>query len=164
MLVLSCPCEYEIVQNSRVSDQNGVSLLYIMLKIHHSGQEPSKYVTKIAYHRGRRPSNATRNQYHGGRRPSRDDCPTVIPPTALNKPSIIRRYHGRRTCSHTSPRRSPTFVGLHDTGPRTGIWYVYFGGKLTRVMRLSLCLPTPRQVLTSHQIHDGVTVEKTTVT
>ena len=27
---------------SRVSDQNGVSLLYIMLKIHHSGREPSK--------------------------------------------------------------------------------------------------------------------------
>ena len=26
----------------RVSDQNGVSLLYIMLKIHHSGREPSK--------------------------------------------------------------------------------------------------------------------------
>ena len=25
---------------SRVSDQNGVSLLYIMLEIHHSGQEP----------------------------------------------------------------------------------------------------------------------------
>ena len=27
----------------RVSDQNGVSSLYIMLKIHHSGREPSKY-------------------------------------------------------------------------------------------------------------------------
>ena len=26
---------------SRVSDQNGVSLLYIMIEIHHSGQEPS---------------------------------------------------------------------------------------------------------------------------
>ena len=26
---------------SRVSDQNGVSLLYIMLEIHHSGREPS---------------------------------------------------------------------------------------------------------------------------
>ena len=26
---------------SRVSDQNGVSLLYIMLEIHHSGLEPS---------------------------------------------------------------------------------------------------------------------------
>ena len=25
----------------RVSDQNGVSLLYIMLEIHHSGREPS---------------------------------------------------------------------------------------------------------------------------
>ena len=27
--------------NSRVPDQNGVSLLYIMLEIHHSGREPS---------------------------------------------------------------------------------------------------------------------------
>ena len=26
---------------SRVSNQNGVSLLYIMLEIHHSGREPS---------------------------------------------------------------------------------------------------------------------------
>ena len=29
------------VYNSRVSDQNGVSLLYVMLEIHHSGWEPS---------------------------------------------------------------------------------------------------------------------------
>ena len=28
---------------SRVSDQNGISLLYIMLEIHHSGREPSKW-------------------------------------------------------------------------------------------------------------------------
>ena len=28
----------------RVSDQNGVSLLYIMLEMHHSGREPSNYV------------------------------------------------------------------------------------------------------------------------
>ena len=28
---------------SRVSDQNGVSLLYIMLEIYHSGREPSIY-------------------------------------------------------------------------------------------------------------------------
>ena len=32
------------VQNSRVFDQNGVSLLYIMLEIHLSGREPSKCV------------------------------------------------------------------------------------------------------------------------
>ena len=30
---------------SRVSDQNGVSLLYIMLEIHHSGREPLKFST-----------------------------------------------------------------------------------------------------------------------
>ena len=32
-----------VVYKSRVSDQNGVSLLYIMLEIHHSGREPSSY-------------------------------------------------------------------------------------------------------------------------
>ena len=30
-------------QNSRVSDQKSVSPLYIMLEIHHSGLQPSKY-------------------------------------------------------------------------------------------------------------------------
>ena len=29
---------------SRVSDQNGVSLLYIVLEIHHSGREPSIWI------------------------------------------------------------------------------------------------------------------------
>ena len=60
----------------------------------------------------------TRGQYHGGRRPSSDDSfhsPTVTPPSALDKPSIMKRYHRRRTCSHTSPRRSPPMVTLHDT-------------------------------------------------
>ena len=38
--------------------------------------------------------------------------PTAIPPSALDKPSIMKRYHRRRTYSHNSPRRSPT---LHDT-------------------------------------------------
>ena len=32
-----------VVLNSRVPDQNGVSLQYIMLEIHHSGREPSKF-------------------------------------------------------------------------------------------------------------------------
>ena len=40
---------------------------------------------------------------------------TVIPPSALDKPSIMKRYYRRRTCSHTSPRRLPTMVTLHDT-------------------------------------------------
>ena len=58
-----------------------------------------------------------RSRYHGGRRPSSDDSlhsPFVIPPSALDKPSIMKHYHRRRTCSHTSPRRSPTMVTLHD--------------------------------------------------
>ena len=57
-------------------------------------------------------------RYHGGLRPSSDDSfhsPTVIPPSALDKPSIMKRYHRRRPCSHTSPRRWPTMVTLHDT-------------------------------------------------
>ena len=61
---------------------------------------------------------ATRGRYHGGRRPSSDDSlhsPAVIPPSALDKPSIMKRYHRRRTCNHTSRRRSPRVVTLHDT-------------------------------------------------
>ena len=60
----------------------------------------------------------TWGRHRGFRRPSSDDSvhsPTVIPPSALDKPSIMKRYHRRRTCSHTSPRRSPTMVTLHDT-------------------------------------------------
>ena len=62
--------------------------------------------------------DSTRGRYHGGRRPSSDDSlhsPTVIPPSALDTPSITKRYHRRRTCSHTSPRRSPTMITLHGT-------------------------------------------------
>ena len=62
---------------------------------------------------------ACRGWYHGGRRPSSDDnfhSPTVIPPLALDKSSIMKCYHHRRMCSHTSPRRSPKMVTLHDTG------------------------------------------------
>ena len=32
---------------TRISDQNGVSLLYIMLEMHHSGWEPSDLVAKF---------------------------------------------------------------------------------------------------------------------
>ena len=34
---------------SRVFDQNGVSLLYIMLEIHHSGREPSIYSRDVPF-------------------------------------------------------------------------------------------------------------------
>ena len=40
---------------------------------------------------------------------------TITPLSALDKPSIMKCYHRRRTCSHTSPRRSPTMVTSHDT-------------------------------------------------
>ena len=41
----------------------------------------------------------TRGRYHGGRRRSSDDCfhsPTVIPPSILDKPSIMKRCHRTR--------------------------------------------------------------------
>ena len=62
-------------------------------------------------------SGDTWGRCHVGRRPSSDDSlhsSAVIPPSALDKPSITKRYHRRRTCSHTSPRRSPTMIMLHD--------------------------------------------------
>ena len=56
--------------------------------------------------------------YHGGRRPSSDDSfksPTVIPHTALDKPSIMKCYH-RRWTRWGVTARSSTMVTLHDTG------------------------------------------------
>ena len=44
------------------------------------------------------PRAGIQGPYHGGRRPSSDDSlhsPTVIPPSALDKPSIVNRYHRR---------------------------------------------------------------------
>ena len=41
--------------------------------------------------------------------------PTVIPPSVLDKSSIMKRYHRWWMCSHTSPRHSPRMVRLHDT-------------------------------------------------
>ena len=60
-------------------------------------------------------------RYHGGRRPSSDDSfhsPTIIPPSALDKPSIMKRYHHRRTTRWGVTARSATMVTLHDT------WFV----------------------------------------
>ena len=60
----------------------------------------------------------TWGRYHRGRRPSSDDSfrsPTVILPSALDKPRIMKRYHRRWMCSHTSPHHSPTMVTRHDT-------------------------------------------------
>ena len=68
----------------------------------------------------------SRGRHHGGRRPSNGDSlhsPTVISPSALDTPSILKRYHRRRTCSHTSPRRSPSMVTLHDTGFAQCRWW-----------------------------------------
>ena len=45
-------------------------------------------------------SDGSWGRYHGERRSSTDNrfhSPTVIPPSALDKPSIMKRYHRRRT-------------------------------------------------------------------
>ena len=60
----------------------------------------------------------TWGRYHGGRRPSSDDSfhsPTVIPPSALDKSSIMKRYHRRQTKRWGVTARSPTMVTLNDT-------------------------------------------------
>ena len=60
----------------------------------------------------------TWDRYHGCRRPSSDDSlhsPTVIPPSALDKPSIMKRYHRRRTTRWGVTAHFPTMVTLHDT-------------------------------------------------
>ena len=40
---------------------------------------------------------------------------SFIPPSALDKPSIMKRYHRRRTTRWGVTARSPTMVTLHDT-------------------------------------------------
>ena len=57
-------------------------------------------------------------RYHGGWRPSSDDSLhswTVIPPSALDKPSIMKRYHRRRTTRWGVAACLPMMVMLHDT-------------------------------------------------
>ena len=56
--------------------------------------------------------------YHGGRRPSSDDnfhSPSVILPSALHKPSIMKLYYLQRTTRWGVTARSPTMATLHDT-------------------------------------------------
>ena len=93
----------------------------IMEARYHGGQVSWRPgIMEVRYHGGQvswRPG-IMETRYHGGRRPSGDDSfhsPTVFPPSALDKPSIMKRYYRRWSCSHTSPRRSPTMVTHHDT-------------------------------------------------
>ena len=87
----------------------------IITRVHKGQWFPFSDLNQPPAETGRPRDRPTRGRYHGGRRPSSDDSPTTIPPSALDKPSIMKRYHRRRTCSHTSPRRLPTMVTLHDT-------------------------------------------------
>ena len=45
------PGSYNLTSGNilRVPDENGVSLLYILLEIHHSGREPSLCLVKMAF-------------------------------------------------------------------------------------------------------------------
>ena len=57
-------------------------------------------------------------RYDGGRRPSNDDSfhsPTVIPPSALDKPSIMKRHHRQRTTRWGVTARA-------DGGMTVGLW------------------------------------------
>ena len=60
----------------------------------------------------------TWSQNHGDLPMSSDDSfhsPTVIPPLALDKPSIMKRYHHRQTMRWGVTARLPTMVTHHDT-------------------------------------------------
>ena len=64
--------------------------------------------------------------YHGGRWPSSNDSlhsPTVIPPLALDKLSIMKRYHRQWTTRWGVTERSPTMVTLHDTRFVECLWW-----------------------------------------
>ena len=70
----------------------------------------------------------TKGWYHGDRRPSSDDSfqsPTVFPPSALDKPNIMKRYHRRRTARWGVTSRSLTMVTLHDTEFVECRWWNY---------------------------------------
>ena len=100
--------------------------------------------------------------YHGGRRPSSDDSfhnQTVIPPSALDKPIIKKRYHRRRTCSHTSPRRLPTMVTLHDTRFVECRWWNDGWTVKTVVTWRSLAsmIPAPGLLSSRSELWDGAT-------
>ena len=87
---------------------------------HHARSELASWSlnSEIAKKQNRPPTTSSWGRYHGSRRPSSGHSfhsPTVIPPSALDKPSHMKRYHRRRKCSHTSPRCSPTMVMLHGT-------------------------------------------------
>ena len=59
----------------------------------------------------------SKDRYYGGRRQSSDDSfhsPAGIPPSALDKLSIMKRYHRLRTTRWGVTGRSPTMVTLHD--------------------------------------------------
>ena len=60
-------------------------------------QTSGRSATRVAVCKWCDPS---KGRCYGGRRPSNDDSlhsPTVIPPSTLDKPSVTKRYHRRRT-------------------------------------------------------------------
>ena len=95
-----------------------------------------------------------RGRYHGGRRPSSYDSfhsPTVIPPSALDKPSIMKRYYRQRTTRWGVTARSPTIVTLHDTrfvecGMTVGLWRLSsLDGRRLSWYRPQICSPIQPQ-------------------
>ena len=117
-----------------------------------------------------------RGRYHGGRPPSSDDSlhsPTVIPPSALDKSSIMKRHHRRRATRRGVTARSPTMVtlrytrfvecrwwndgwsencrhltvvGLHDTGP----WSTSLSPIKTTYFKKNNLISTPSNLASFH--------------
>ena len=93
--VASCPCNRQSTYPGRTRSDNLTCCLNQTCCLTQSPLTDTGPTTPnsdlVRYSRGR---------YHGDRRPSSDDSfhsPTVIPPSALDKPSILKRYHRRRT-------------------------------------------------------------------
>ena len=93
---------------------------YLQNLVKHFHELPQSTLAIPNSHSAKTPGHqpVTWGHNHGGRRPSSDDSfhsPTVIPPSTLDKPSIMKRHHRRRTTRWSVTARSPTMVTLHDT-------------------------------------------------
>ena len=62
-----------------------------------------------------RPTTVKWRQFHS---------PTVIPPSAVDKPRIMKRYHRRLTTRWGVTARSPTIITLHDTRLVECRWWI----------------------------------------
>ena len=96
--------------NNNNNNNNKQSKYFTSRPAYQSRNEPTILITQSTHQPTNPSSNESiyqpvplllsRGRYHGGRRPSSDDSshsPTVIPPSALDKPMFMKCYHRRRT-------------------------------------------------------------------